>query len=40
MKALEEDKEAAEEEEIRNIKIPESEDISSSLGDLLKGLKL
>lgn len=40
MKALEEDKEAAEEEEIRNIKIPESEDISSSLGDLLKGLRL
>lgn len=40
MKALEEDKEAAEEEEIRNIKFPESEDISSSLGDLLKGLKL
>ena len=40
MKALEEDKEAAEEEESRNIKIPESEDISSSLGDLLKGLKL
>ncbi|MCI5568950.1 MAG: S1 RNA-binding domain-containing protein [Candidatus Alectryocaccobium sp.] len=40
MKALEEDKEAAEEEEIRNIKFPESEDISSSLGDLLKGFKL
>ncbi len=40
MKALEEDKEAAEAEEIRNIKIPESENISSSLGDLLKGIKL
>lgn len=40
MKALEEDKEAKQEEEIRNIKLPASEAIGQSLGDLLKGIKL
>ncbi len=40
IKALEEDKAAAEEEEIRNIKIPRTEELTTSLGDLFKNIKL
>ena len=40
IKALQEDAEAAEEEEIEKIEIPKAEAISTSLGDLLKGIKL
>ncbi len=40
IKALQEDAEAAAEEELENIEIPEAEAISTSLGDLLKGIKL
>ena len=40
MKALEEDKAAAEEEEIRNIKLPKSEELTTNLGELFKNLKL
>ena len=38
-KALEEDKAAAEEEEIRNIKLPKSEELTTNLGELFKNLK-
>lgn len=40
IKALEEDKAAAEEEEIRNIKLPKAEELTTSLGDLFKNIKL
>ncbi len=40
IKALEEDKAAAEEEEIRNIKIPRTEELTTSLGELFKNIKL
>ncbi len=40
IKALEEDKAAAEEEEIRNIKIPKTEELTTSLGELFKNIKL
>ncbi|MDO4492084.1 MAG: S1 RNA-binding domain-containing protein [Lachnospiraceae bacterium] len=40
IKALQEDTEAAEAEEMEKIEIPEAESISTSLGDLLKGFKL
>ena len=40
IKALEEEKEARHEEEIRNVKLPASEAIGQNLGDLLKGIKL
>ena len=40
MKALAEDKAAAEEAEIRNIKLPKSEELTTSLGDLFRNLKI
>ena len=40
MKALEEDKAAAEEAELRNVKLPKSEELTTSLGDLFKNLKI
>ena len=40
IKALAEDKAAAEEEEIRNIKLPKSEELTTNLGELFKNLKL
>ncbi|MCQ2510344.1 MAG: S1 RNA-binding domain-containing protein [Lachnospiraceae bacterium] len=40
IKALQEAAEAEEEEEIEKIEIPKAEAISTSLGDLLKGIKL
>ena len=40
MKALEEDKAVKEEEELRNIKLPKSEELTTSLGDLFKNIKL
>lgn len=40
MKALEEDKTAREEEELRNIKLPKSEELTTSLGELFKNIKL
>lgn len=40
IKALEDDKEAKREEEVRNVKIPQSEALVQNLGDLLKGIKL
>lgn len=40
IKALDEDKAAAEEEEIRNIKLPKSEELTTNLGELFKNLKL
>ncbi len=39
MKALEEEKEAKKEEELRNVKLPASEAIGQNLGDLLKGFQ-
>ena len=40
MKALEEDTAAREEEELRNIKLPKSEELTTSLGELFKNIKL
>jgi small subunit ribosomal protein S1 len=40
MKALEEDRAAAEEAELHNVKLPKSEELTTSLGDLFKNLKL
>lgn len=40
MKALEEDKAAAEEAELRNVKLPKSEELTTSLGELFKNLKI
>ena len=40
MKALAEEKAAAEEAEIRNIKLPKSEELTTSLGDLFRNLKI
>ena len=40
MKALEEDTAAREEGELRNIKLPKSEELTTSLGELFKNIKL
>ena len=40
MNALEEDKAAAEEAELRNVKLPKSEELTTSLGELFKNLKI
>ena len=40
IKALEDDKEAKREEEIKNVKIPASESLVQNLGELLKNIKL
>jgi small subunit ribosomal protein S1 len=40
IKALEDDREAKREDEIRNVKIPASEALVQNLGDLLKNIKL
>ena len=40
MKALEEDKAAAEEAELRNVKLPKSEELTTSLGELFKNLEI
>lgn len=40
MKALEEDKALHEEEELRNVKLPKSEELTTSLGELFKNIKL
>lgn len=40
MKALEEDTAARDEEELRNIKLPKSEELTTSLGELFKNIKL
>lgn len=40
MKALEEDKATAEEAELRNVKLPKSEELTTSLGELFKNLKI
>ena len=40
MTALEEDTAAREEEELRNIKLPKSEELTTSLGELFKNIKL
>ena len=39
IKALSDDKAAAEEDDLRNVKIPKAEKLSTSLGDLLKDIK-
>ena len=40
MKALEKNSEEEEQQEVRNIKLPKSEDLTTNLGSLLKNIKV
>ena len=40
IKALEDDRAAREEDELRNVKLPKSEELTTSLGELFKNIKL